>query len=1415
VRSADQRRPGRPFTATNRDVTSFPDVVRPLVLALREVIRDRFDSLAAFHSAYERAVGRYALSKQEVSRQLRNGARFPNGPSDALVLQIIELCAARRRNELLELHARARASTRRPGAAGRTAPRQQASPTDHPGRVHAGTGTAARPARRASSAYLRQVERIAPPVLEGRAAELAALTEFCLQEHGEPYLWWQAGPWAGKSALLATFVLDPPPQLTGRVWLLSFFVTARLAGQDTRDAFVSELTEQLCAFLGQELPTGAEASEAELLDRLADAATSCQQMGGRLVLIVDGLDEDRSVVVGPHAHSIAGLLPGKPPAGMRVVVAGRPNPPIPDDVPGWHPLHNSGVIRRLADSPYADHLQRAGRSELKRLLAGNRLEQDVLGLLTAARGGLSGTDLRELTDADLVAVEEVLHTVTGRTFTRRAATWDPDGRPSVYLLGHEELHHIASHYLGDDTLARFRDRLCAWADTYRVPADGATPWPRRTPEYLIVGYPRLLATSNDLDRLTTLVTDPARHARMLELSGSDAAAVTEIRNCLRLHLTHTGPDLYALARLAYHRDELQGRNSHLPALLPAVWVRLNQIRRAETLADSIDNTDKRTQALTGMVGALAETGQSDWAARTAHRISDSAQRGRALTDVVRALACEGHCEHAEQVARTIDHPNGRVEALILVARALIRDGDGGHAQRLVSDAEQVARTMDDPNRQVAALVLVARVPVRDGESGRAARLVGEAEQVARTIDHPNGRVEALILVARALILNGAGGRAEQLFDDAEQVARTAGHSLRQITGLAAVAKALAESGHVDRAEQLARTIDNSYWQPYALAAVAKALVGLGRADRAEQLARASEDPYWQVQMQIGVASALVVSGDVEWAQRVTDSIRDAGGHAIAQIAVAREVARTGDDHRAERLVGTIDDPNKRVRGLIDVAQASGGAHPERAGQLMVAAEDVARTIDYPDRRVEALAALSQGLADVDHDWSERIAIETERLARTINGAYRRAGLSVAMARMLAQVGQDGRAELLIHAVDEPWHAVDAPTAVARALVDGGHSERAEQFARRIGDSYLRALTLLAIAEELVRVGHRERADQVIDEAEQAARAIYEPVERDDTLVSVTRAMAEGGRLAQAERVARSLDHVDHDRALSVVARAVAETGDHDRAERFARTIQHSFTRAHALIDVAQVLVKAGDRDRAESLVANAKQIAHTFDHPTVYAETTIAIARTLAEAGNGAAAERLVRALDDPNDRASGLIAVARVAARIGHDEWADRLFADSEQVTRTIDDPDTRAETLASVSRALAETGRTDGAERLAHSIADPFQQAAALTDLVRSLARVGHHERAEQLACSIQRPHLLATALTELACLVGPADAGRLLGKALTEGPLTAVLPTLAKLRPQLATSIAVYIFDHEQRKIDDRESPQNVGSGDPWAM
>ncbi|HEX6686893.1 MAG TPA: helix-turn-helix transcriptional regulator [Candidatus Limnocylindrales bacterium] len=347
------------------------------------------------------------------------------------------------------------------------------------------TDNAVRPAVPVRSAYLEQVRRISPPRLVGRDDELRELERFCTAPDGGQYMWWRAAAWAGKSALMSWFVLHPPL----RTRVVSFFITARFAGQSDRTAFADVLMEQLAQLLERPMPAFVTPAtrDAHLLGMLGDAARVCQKRGQRLVLVVDGLDEDTGVVAGPDAYSIAAVLPSRPVAGMRVIVAGRPNPPVPADVPDDHPLRDPGIVRVLDESPHAKVIRTDAERELDRLLDGTPAEQDLLGLITAAGGGLSGADLAELTGWSPRQVDRQLHTVAGRTFARLGTGWRDGTGSDVYLLGHEELRISAIRFLGAARLDGYRGRLHTRADRYRDQG-----WPERTPEYLLRGYHSML-----------------------------------------------------------------------------------------------------------------------------------------------------------------------------------------------------------------------------------------------------------------------------------------------------------------------------------------------------------------------------------------------------------------------------------------------------------------------------------------------------------------------------------------------------------------------------------------------------------------------------------------------------------------------------------------------------------------------------------------------------------------------------------------------------------------------------------------------------------------------------------------------------------------------------------------------------------
>ena len=1147
------------------------------------------------------------------------------------------------------------------------------------------------------SAYTQQVKRIAPPELLGRDAELAELASFCLEDSRGPYVWWQAGPWAGKSALLSTFVLHPPAPLEAvRVRLVSFFITARLAAQDTRDAFTTVLMEQLCALLGSELPVVVNEAtrDAVLLDLLEQAAIACQQADERLVLVVDGLDEDRGETTGPKAQSIAGLLPGDPPAGMRIIVAGRPNPPVPDDVPDWHPLRDPGIVRLLSGSPHAENLERLGQSELKRLLAGSPIEQDLLGLLTAARGGLSGPDLRDLTGTDLVTVEEILHTVVGRTFTRRIADWTPEDGQQFYLLGHEELHNAACHYLGRDRLADHRNRLHDWADSYRKPSDGQLSWPAHTPQYLLTGYPRMLATEADTDRLVNLAIDPARHDRMLDLSGGDTAALTEIRTCQDLLLRRPEPDLYAMARLSHHRAQLQSRNDNIPAGLPAVWVTLDQPHRAEALARAITSPSRQVLALSEVARRMTASDRHKQAREVAFLAEQSAQsisdrKDRPLSEVAITMAIVGEYGRAEQIAQ-------KIADTTLRARTLARMTQTAAATGQFEWAEHTARAIANPHQREQALASLAEQLAANGQRVRAERLIEE-------ITAPDILAQALTTLVQAAATTGEEEGTRRLIVYAERTAQDITNPDQQARALTALVKAAANAGQHERArelathtEQTAHTITNPGRRTQALLDLAQATATAGGHDQAHRL--------------------------IVYAERTAQDITNPDQQARALTALVKAAANAGQHERArelathtEQTAHTITNPDRQAWILTELAEtAVAFGDPERAQHITEAIGDA-------NRRAQALTALARSATEAgQREWARELTIHAERTAQAITNSHRQAWSLADLAIAVTATGRLEKAERIAQSINEPDQQTRALTILAESATSGGTYEwarrltiQAEQTVQSIVDPNHAARALLDIAKAASNAGEHEQAQRLITQAIETAQAIIHPQHGADTLLRLVQAAIATGELERAEHITQTINSPEQKaQALLRLVQAAIATGELERAEHITQTINKIIPKVKRLINRLQTATTAGELERTDKVVqavANPRQRTQAALFLAEKGTNSMELAGSLCDTQRMAASPVSWR-------RLLALINLAQAASDVGEYEQARTLSAEAEQAAGAIRNSGQRTQALTALAKTLIITGSLEQVERIIQVISNPYQQAWALTEVAKA---------------------------------------------------------------------------------------------------
>ncbi|MFF4711363.1 hypothetical protein ACFY2V_08120 [Streptomyces eurythermus] len=997
------------------------------------------------------------------------------------------------------------------------------------------------------SGYLHQVEAIAATGFRGRETELHDLADFCKQdtecnENTRTYWRWLAPAWAGKSALMAHFVLNPPEGID----IVSFFITARFAGQSDRVAFCEVVQRQIYALLGEEQPLTTPATRDEQL-RLAlnRAAHFSSSKGRRLVLVIDGLDEDRGVTAGAESYSIAALLPRKPQHGMRIIVAGRPHPPVPDDVLAGHPLRDPSIDHWLKISPHAEVIRHEAERDLLRLLDSEGLGRELVGFVASAGGGLSASDLAALTGSRTRLVERELSAVSGRSFRKRASnsaarSAAAAGNPAaaVYLLAHEELQVHALNLLSHGEISAYKERLHSWADTYRDAG-----WPPNTPVYLLRGYVHLLLGDYEHERLLALASDRARHERLWHATGSDLEALNEIdaafEHGMKKFAKSESISIHTFVALALARDAILDRTANLPLSLITLWAHLGDVDRSINLANAQEFGHKRSMALTAVAEALAQLDRPKEALEIAYSLSRLEDSSSDLAAISRVLASRGFIKHAEvitsmtmkapdlltvqlavarhryllhgiipsddffaaclDIVETVTDPYRHATILAAIAGTLVTVGQTQNGMQVVASAVTFAQSVDEGYRTAQSIagvaITLATIKVLP-ETCRALAL--RAAQVAESLTDPDERSWAVGTVASALVKSGQNSRAVQLclelLEDMEE----------QGEAVATVAMRIAESGeHEFTLSTIVKNfaILDDIDAARTLAAVATSLAKAGEVERTLEivdnvLQRASHLPEkWNIEVRVSAAWAVYHTGRRDEARKLAISITDAARSHVDHYSLVRKLSSLAKELRETRgeaqysallgytaaLVKTSPLAFSKVRNLVSVAKAS---RDDAAVEALEYAVNISTNELAPTERCEAFAVIAEGAADIGNAplASRAASIATELLQRS-NKFHQKSWDTVSAVQALSAAGDFSLARELANSLMNSDGHPEALDAVASGMARCGQIAQAFEVAQDIPEGANRTHAFRSIICASISAGARNEVLQLVDDSE--------------------------------------------------------------------------------------------------------------------------------------------------------------------------------------------------------------------------------------------------------------------------------------------------------------------------------------------
>ena len=326
-----------------------------------------------------------------------------------------------------------------------------------------------------------------------------------------------------------------------------------------------------------------------LLALLGYAAKVIGELGKRLVLIVDVLDEDRS---GERELSyILRRLPKNNISNLVIILSSRPNPNMQDaaNLDSNHPARYC-TMYLLTQSPHAKVQQELADKALEEIHDKEQSYIELIAFLAIAEGGLSVEDLSGLTGMLPIKIRRLFEQPkTGRIFqmVRSENLVLFDDSPKRYKFGHEEIRQQAlSGFVGGET-KKYLESLSTWYDGFVQ-----QNWKSRVPDYLMTDYLRLLANNRQWERVADILINYDFISLVSRVSLSCVLCFQLINETIGALSKVDVIDFVRIGLLSESRSLLALRDSKIPTELPILFANIGRYDEALQMTETMSESDR-------------------------------------------------------------------------------------------------------------------------------------------------------------------------------------------------------------------------------------------------------------------------------------------------------------------------------------------------------------------------------------------------------------------------------------------------------------------------------------------------------------------------------------------------------------------------------------------------------------------------------------------------------------------------------------------------------------------------------------------------------------------------------------------------------------------------------------------------------